>query len=116
MRRLAADGVGVIYISHRLDEIPRIGDRVTVLSDGRTVATGLPADTPRGELVEKMVGRKVDQLYPDRAEAPSDEVVLDVRGVSGCAARARSAASRSTRARSSGSAGSSAPGARSCCG
>src|SRR6185436_16415675 len=49
-----------IYISHRLDEIPRIGDRVTVLSDGRTVATGLPADTPRGELVEKMVGRKVD--------------------------------------------------------
>ncbi len=64
VRRLAADGVGVIYISHRLDEIRRIGDRVTVLSDGRTVATGLPADTPRAELVEKMVGRSVDQLYP----------------------------------------------------
>src|SRR3954453_17282583 len=82
VRRLAADGVGVIYISHRLDEIPRIGDRVTVLSDGRTVATGLPADTPRAELVEKMVGRRVDQLYPKRARAQSDEVVLDVRGVS----------------------------------
>ncbi|MDA0161063.1 sugar ABC transporter ATP-binding protein [Solirubrobacter ginsenosidimutans] len=81
VRRLAADGVGVIYISHRLDEIKRIGDRVTVLSDGRTVATGLPADTPRGELVEKMVGRRVDQLYPDRAKG-SDDVVLDVRGVS----------------------------------
>ena len=58
----------MIYISHRLDEIPRIGDRVTVLSDGRTVATGLPADTPRGELVEKMVGRKVDQLFPTARE------------------------------------------------
>ena len=46
VRRLTADGVGVIYISHRLDEVQRIGDRVTVLSDGRTVATGLPADTP----------------------------------------------------------------------
>jgi len=83
VRKLAADGVGVIYISHRLDEIPRIGDRVTVLSDGRTVATGLPADTPRGELVEKMVGRKVDQLFPARARATTDEVVLDVRDVSG---------------------------------
>jgi ribose transport system ATP-binding protein len=83
VRRLAADGVGVIYISHRLDEIPKIGDRVTVLSDGRTVATGLPADTPRGELVEKMVGRKVEQLFPDRAKGTADDVVLDVRGVSG---------------------------------
>ena len=82
----------------------------------RTVATGLPADTPRGELVEKMVGRKVDQLYPDRATATSDDVVLDVRGVSRVAARAASAASRSARARSSASAGSSAPGAPSCCG
>jgi len=83
VRRLAENGVGVIYISHRLDEIPRIGDRVTVLSDGRTVATGLPATTPRGELVEKMVGRKVDQLFPPRAKATTDEVVLDVRDVSG---------------------------------
>jgi ribose transport system ATP-binding protein len=83
VRRLAADGVGVIYISHRLDEIRRIGDRVTVLSDGRTVATGLPADTPRAELVEKMVGRRVDQLFPHRAKAQSEEVVLDVRNLSG---------------------------------
>src|SRR3954447_3831113 len=83
VRKLAVDGVGVIYISHRLDEIPRIGDRVTVLSDGRTVATGLPADTPRGELVEKMVGRKDDQLFPTRARATTDEVVLDVREISG---------------------------------
>ena len=83
VRRLTADGVGVIYISHRLDEVPQIGDRVTVLSDGRTVATGLPADTPRDVLVEKMVGRKVSQLYPDRAAASaSGEVVLEVDGIS----------------------------------
>ncbi|HWT95496.1 MAG TPA: sugar ABC transporter ATP-binding protein [Solirubrobacteraceae bacterium] len=69
VRRLKADGVGVVYISHRLDEVARIGDRVSVLSDGRTVATGLPADTPPDVLVEKMVGRKVEQLFPDRATA-----------------------------------------------
>ncbi len=87
VRKLTADGVGVIYISHRLDEIPRIGDRVTVLSDGRTVATGLPADTPRAQLVEKMVGRKVEQLFPTRAQPKTEDVVLDVRGVSGASAR-----------------------------
>jgi ribose transport system ATP-binding protein len=80
VRRLSKEGVGVIYISHRLDEIPRIGDRVTVLSDGRTVATGLPADTPQGVLVERMVGRKVDQLYPERVKGTAD-VLLDVRGL-----------------------------------
>ena len=67
VRRLAAEGVGVVYISHRLDEIRRIGDRVTVLADGRTAATGLPADTPAGELVAHMIGRRVEQLYPERA-------------------------------------------------
>jgi ribose transport system ATP-binding protein len=81
VRRLAADGVGVIYISHRLDEIRRIGNRVTVLVDGRTVASGLPADTPPGELVMRMVGRRVEQLFPERV-APGDDVVLSVRKLS----------------------------------
>ena len=82
VRRLTEEGVGVVYISHRLAEIPRIGSRVTVLSDGRTVASGLPADTPPGELVERMVGRRVDQLYPDRPPASgAGDVLLDVRGV-----------------------------------
>jgi ribose transport system ATP-binding protein len=80
VRRLTAEGVGVVYISHRLDEIRRIGDRVTVLSDGATAATGLPASTPTDELVELMVGRKVGQLYPDRPKVGDDaEVLLDVR-------------------------------------
>ena len=80
VRRLTAEGVGVVYISHRLDEIRRIGNRVTVLADGRTAATGLPATTPTGELVAHMIGRKVEQLYPDRPVA-TDEVLLDVRDV-----------------------------------
>jgi ribose transport system ATP-binding protein len=80
VRRLTSEGVGVIYISHRLHEVPLIGDRVTVLSDGRTVATGLPADTDRDELVEKMVGRRVEQLFPARASS-GDDVVLEVRDV-----------------------------------
>jgi ribose transport system ATP-binding protein len=79
VRRLTAEGVGVVYISHRLDEIRRIGDRVTVLADGRTAATGLPATTSTDRLVELMVGRKVEQLYPDRPTG-TDDVLLEVRG------------------------------------
>jgi ribose transport system ATP-binding protein len=78
VRRLTAEGVGVVYISHRLDEIRRIGNRVTVLADGRTTATGLPATTPTDQLVELMVGRKVEQLYPDRPVG-TDRVLLEVR-------------------------------------
>jgi ribose transport system ATP-binding protein len=80
VRRLTADGVAVVYITHRLDEIRRIGDRVTVLSDGRTAATGLSASTPTGKLVELMVGRAVERLYPERP-AGRGEVVLEVRGL-----------------------------------
>ncbi|WP_445148663.1 sugar ABC transporter ATP-binding protein [Baekduia sp. Peel2402] len=79
VRRLTAEGVGVIYISHRLDEIRRIGDRVTVLADGATAATGLPATTPTDDLVALMVGRRVEQLYPERPVG-TDTVVLEVRG------------------------------------
>ena len=78
VRRLTDEGVGVIYISHRLDEIRKIGDRVTVLTDGRTAATSLPATTSTDELVELMVGRRVEQLYPDRPKGGED-VVLEVR-------------------------------------
>ena len=80
VRRLTAERVGVVYISHRLDEIRTIGDRVTVLADGRTTATGLPASTPTGELVELMVGRKVEQLYPERPVG-TDRILLEVRDI-----------------------------------
>ena len=65
IRQLTADGVAVIYISHRLDEIRVIGDRVTVLKDGRTVAVALPAkSTPTAEVVRLMTGRNVEYAFP----------------------------------------------------
>jgi ribose transport system ATP-binding protein len=80
VRRLTAEGVGVVYISHRLEEIRRIGDRVTVLADGATAADGISAATPPDELVWLMAGRKVERLYPERPVG-GGEVLLDVRDV-----------------------------------
>ncbi|GAT79868.1 sugar ABC transporter ATPase [Streptomyces sp. F-3] len=66
---LTADGVAVVYISHRLEEIRRIGDRVTVLKDGRAVAGGLPAKTtPTSEVVSMMTGRNVEYVFPERPD------------------------------------------------
>ena len=115
VRRLTAEGVGVVYISHRLDEIRRIGDRVTVLADGRTTATGLPATTPTDELVELMVGRKVEQLYPERPVGDGRASCSRCADVQAAARRARRQPRRCAPARSSGSAGSSARAAPSCC-
>ncbi|WP_217239150.1 sugar ABC transporter ATP-binding protein [Streptomyces sp. AC555_RSS877] len=80
---LTADGVAVVYISHRLEEIRRIGDRVTVLKDGRAVAVGLPAKTtPTREVVALMTGRNVEYVFPERpARAPGGTPILEVRGL-----------------------------------
>jgi ribose transport system ATP-binding protein len=78
--RLTAEGVGVIYISHRLDEVSRIGDRVTVLKDGATVMSGAPADAEPGELVRAMVGRRLERVFPERAPA-REAVLMSVRGL-----------------------------------
>ncbi|MFJ4834549.1 sugar ABC transporter ATP-binding protein [Streptomyces sp. NPDC088747] len=80
---LTADGVAVVYISHRLEEIRRIGDRVTVLKDGRAVAGGLPAEsTPTREVVALMTGRNVEYVFPDRpVTPPPGEPVLQVRNL-----------------------------------
>ncbi|MFE6194305.1 sugar ABC transporter ATP-binding protein [Streptomyces sp. NPDC057838] len=81
---LTAAGVAVVYISHRLEEIRRIGDRVTVLKDGRAVANGLPAkSTPTRDVVALMTGRNVEYVFPDRpASPPAAEPVLRVQGLS----------------------------------
>ena len=83
VRELTASGVAVVYISHRLDEIRQIGDRITVLKDGRTVATGLPvADTPTAELIKLMTGRNVEYAIPARDTiAPDAATVLTVDGL-----------------------------------
>ncbi|MEV0346420.1 sugar ABC transporter ATP-binding protein [Nonomuraea sp. NPDC050680] len=83
IRELTAQGVAVVYISHRLEEIREIGDRVTVLKDGRTVAVGLPArDTPTSEIVSLMTGRNVEYVFPPRAAESPGEEVLRVEGLS----------------------------------
>ena len=69
IRELTAQGIAVIYISHRLEEIREIGDRVTVLKDGRTTAANLPArTTPTRELVSRMTGRSIEYVFPPRVE------------------------------------------------
>lgn len=77
VRKLKARGVAVIYISHRLDEIFAIADRVTVLRDGAHVATKRVADTTSSELVQMMVGRKIEALFP-KITVPIGEAVLEV--------------------------------------
>jgi ribose transport system ATP-binding protein len=81
---LTAEGVAVVYISHRLEEIRRIGDRVTVLKDGRAVAVGLPAKTtPTREVVALMTGRNVEYVFPERPASPArgQRPLLEVRGL-----------------------------------
>ncbi len=82
IRQLKANGVTIIYISHRLDEVFEVTDRITVLRDGRFVATINTADTNRQELVKLMVGRELDQTYPAR-EHELGEVALEVQGLTG---------------------------------
>ncbi|QGQ19950.1 ATP-binding cassette domain-containing protein [Cellulomonas sp. JZ18] len=77
VRELTAQGVAVVYISHRLDEIREIGDRITVLKDGRTVAQGLPAaTTPTADLIRLMTGRTVEYAIPRRPPVPHDAPVV----------------------------------------
>jgi ribose transport system ATP-binding protein len=82
--QLTADGVAVVYISHRLEEIRRIGDVVTVLKDGRTVATRLPArTTPTRDVIRLMTGRTVEYVFPPRRPPASEAAeVLRVEGLS----------------------------------
>ena len=79
--RLRSQGVGVIYISHRLEEIFTVSDRITVLRDGQTVATRAVAEVDRGELIRMMVGREVSAVFPKR-EIARGAVALEIRGVS----------------------------------
>ncbi len=83
IRDLTGEGVAVVYISHRLEEIREVGDRVTVLKDGRTVASGLSArETPTKELTRRMTGRDIEYAFPPRPEPVSGAaVVLDVEGL-----------------------------------
>ena len=104
IRDLTAHDVAVVYISHRLEEIRQIGDRITVLKDGRTVATGLPArETPTREVITLMTGRTIEYVFPRAGQAapPTGEPLLEVEGLGPARARSPASASPCARARSS---------------
>ena len=82
LRRLRSQGVGIIYISHRLEEISRLADRVTVLRDGRSIGTQRAADLDMPQLITWMVGRELKEHYPRPPHLPG-EVALSVRGLRG---------------------------------
>jgi ribose transport system ATP-binding protein len=95
VRRLRGAGVGLVYVSHKMEEIFGLGDRVTVLRDGTTRATLAVADTSESELVQMMVGRQISRLFPERAPDAADaRTVLEVSdleapGVHGVSFRVR---------------------------
>jgi rhamnose transport system ATP-binding protein len=84
IRRLREQRVGIIYISHRLEELFQIADRVTVLRDGSIIETRAMADADRPTLIRLMAGREISQIFP-KVDVPIGEPVLEVRGLS-CAA------------------------------
>jgi len=80
IRKLAARSIGVVYISHRMDEVFRISDRITVLRDGDLVGTWNAAGVSREEVVNAMIGREMTELYPAKASSAGD-VLLSVDGL-----------------------------------
>jgi D-xylose transport system ATP-binding protein len=80
LHKLRARGVAMIYISHKLDEVFRISDRVTVLRDGRTIGTDATQDMDESRVIAKMVGREVGQIFPESKHERGD-VVFEARNV-----------------------------------
>ena len=83
VERLRSEGVSIIYISHRLDEIYRLSDRIVVLRDGEYIKTLITKDSHVQELIQLMVGRELTQSYPPRKDCVQDEVVLELQNVCG---------------------------------
>lgn len=82
IRELRSAGIAIVYISHFLEELEQIADRITVLRDGRTVGTGELRDWPRQRIVEAMVGRQVEEMYP-RVPHEIGEPMLTVTDLKG---------------------------------
>lgn len=81
LERLRAQGLGLIYISHRLEEVRRLGDRLTVLRDGRSVMTAPVAGMSQEAIIAAMVGRPLSDIFPRSPRQPGP-VVLSLRGLS----------------------------------
>ena len=88
IERLKAEGVGIIYISHRLEEIRQIADRIVVMRDGAKVQEVDRGDVPIRTIVEAMVGRSLDRMFP-AIPVPQAETTLEVRGLTAPSGRFR---------------------------
>ncbi len=80
VRKLREQGVAIVYISHRMSEIAGVADRITVMKDGRKVATANAADLPTDRIVRLMVGRDLADFYPPRSEQPPGRPLLAISG------------------------------------
>ena len=81
IRKLRADGVGIVYISHRLEELKQISDRITVMRDGRYIDTLPTAETDIDKIISLMVGRTIYESAPEVPEDIDQEVVLEVKNL-----------------------------------
>ncbi len=81
IRHLRDQGVGIVYITHRLEELPQIADRVTVMRDGRYIHTASINAITRDQIINMMVGRTIYEAAPEIPEHPSEEVVLEVKNL-----------------------------------
>src|SRR2546427_1341092 len=81
IRRLSEQGVGIVYITHRLDELKRISDRITIMRDGRCIDTIPTREASIDQVIGLMVGRTIYQTSPEIPDRPSQEVVLEVRNL-----------------------------------
>jgi len=79
--KLKSHGVGIVYITHKMDELKRIADRVTVMRDGQTVATVGAADTPIDAIIGMMVGRRLDDSEDRPPDTSGNDIVLEVAGL-----------------------------------
>ncbi len=82
INRLKKDGKGIIYISHKMDEIFRISDDITVFRDGEYISTNLAKDLDQETLIKQMVGRELTDVFPERNRSVKEEIALSVEGIS----------------------------------
>lgn len=81
VRRLQASGIGIVFISHRIHELRAICDQLTVLRDGKLIETCPMAQLSGEQIVEKMLGHQLDDIYPPRRPPFSDQILLEVEGL-----------------------------------
>jgi ABC-type sugar transport system ATPase subunit len=82
LRALRMTGVGIVYVSHRLDEVMELADRLTVLRDGSAITTLETSAATIDQVVELMLARPLDEMYPERNRRPGSDVLLQVKDVS----------------------------------